>query len=908
MINIDTKIKVIDDNISNNIESDKTRGLLSQNILSQLRNLVEAVAVKIYGNDKSIKDITISYQDTITPALNYIKAHGKYKFLSRFHNFLQHSISHYTVEPENAERLMLKYYEHLLRIRNFLIKQYSLEILSSLEKFPINLDKQLREYYTLVSNKIKNASLEKEDKSFNSRYYIRKIKPFFINNEIFYEVTFTDANDKQSKFDRIIAYTRHDILVNYSVKINVRKANITMNGFTITTLIIDGWEVSIRPCEFDNIAKIFNEFINVSSANKDYQRLMKYLTTNNETLNYLLELENDAYINEKKVIFSESNTKLIAFLDKIRAFIIQNNRGSNIIKYLLYTMRNDIIKKQSRYGKLVNQNGYLSLLRLHNKCIPFEEMPYASSLVNHNPSLGAIYECIPFENREHELLARIVKERTEKSGKLFVKKEDIPFENIGELMAIYNDKLHSTHSGRRLEIYKGHVYINDYDSDVKNIIEKLLLQTKSGISNYSNSVRQWLKENDSINDSPEKEKALISMFDKSRVSAIYGSAGVGKTTLINLVASFFATQKKLFLANTHPAIDNLKRRVKTSNCEFMTISKFLYSDDKEFDIIFIDECSTVSNRDMRSILERSKYQLLVLVGDVYQIESITFGNWFELIKSFIPQDSVVELEDPYRTENKNLLNLWKKVREIDGTITETLIKHNYVSNLDNSIFQKTHNNEIILCLNYDGLYGINNINKILQDHNPEKQVIWGVNTYKVNDPVLFNESSERFAPLLYNNLKGTIKKIETNDHSIIFEIALEKAINELELVNGVTLAGEDDNNNSIIKLSVMKSQIEDNGDSDDYDDIVPFNIAYAISIHKSQGLEFDSVKIVILNEIDELITHNVFYTAITRTKNYLKIYWSPETQTKIIENLKKIGSPENAYLISSKHGFVMNMK
>ena len=48
--------------------------------------------------------------------------------------------------------------------------------------------------------------------------------------------------------------------------------------------------------------------------------------------------------------------------------------------------------------------------------------------------------------------------------------------------------------------------------------------------------------------------------------------------------------------------------------------------------------------------------------------------------------------------------------------------------------------------------------------------------------------------------------------------------------------------------------------------IVPFQVAYAVSIHKAQGLEYKSVKIVITNDVEELITHNIFYTAITRAK------------------------------------------
>lgn len=58
-------------------------------------------------------------------------------------------------------------------------------------------------------------------------------------------------------------------------------------------------------------------------------------------------------------------------------------------------------------------------------------------------------------------------------------------------------------------------------------------------------------------------------------------------------------------------------------------------------------------------------------------------------------------------------------------------------------------------------------------------------------------------------------------------------------------------------------------------------IAYAVSIHKAQGLEYKSVKVVITEDVDEQISHNIFYTAITRTTDKLKIYLSKETQKKL---------------------------
>ena len=51
-------------------------------------------------------------------------------------------------------------------------------------------------------------------------------------------------------------------------------------------------------------------------------------------------------------------------------------------------------------------------------------------------------------------------------------------------------------------------------------------------------------------------------------------------------------------------------------------------------------------------------------------------------------------------------------------------------------------------------------------------------------------------------------------------------------------------------------------------------------------LEYKSVKIIITKEVDELISHNIFYTAITRAKEKLKIYWTAESQQKILSSFK----------------------
>jgi hypothetical protein len=147
------------------------------------------------------------------------------------------------------------------------------------------------------------------------------------------------------------------------------------------------------------------------------------------------------------------------------------------------------------------------------------------------------------------------------------------------------------------------------------------------------------------------------LFSQSRAALIYGAAGTGKSTMVDHIANYFNNKQKLFLAHTNPAIDNLKRRVTAQSSDFRTISSHILrsSNDAEYDLLVIDECSTVSNSDLIKVLEKTAFKLIVLVGDVFQIESIQFGNWFGLARSFIPTTSVFELTTPFRAKNANLL-------------------------------------------------------------------------------------------------------------------------------------------------------------------------------------------------------------------------------------------------------------
>ncbi|MFY0599877.1 MAG: AAA family ATPase [Cyclobacteriaceae bacterium] len=899
MSKIDEQIRAISKVICANIDTQAVlgRGLTSQNIIAQLRNFVEHIALKEFSNGADLEN---SYQN-IQNALSYIKTKGQLKFLQRFHKLLQITASHYTLDEENSERLMLKYFEYLFRIRFHLKSKFKLETLENLENFPLNQDPTLFEYYQKISERLKEEPATRVKSDYDDRYYLQKIKPFFVGSEIFYEVTFTRAIDRSNKFDRIIAFTRLELLHNYAVKLSISKSHINIMGKMMPVQIIDNWEVSIRPCELNNFADIIGDHPKLG-GNREYYELMNYIKKSGDSLSDLIDSTDEYFYSVKHLITEKSQTQhFFKVLEKCRDICKKNLPGTNILKYLLYMVNNRIIKKQRESQQCNN----LSDLNLKYGCIPFDEMPFNSSLLNHNPKLSHLFECIDSSDRQHELFARHLKNNTEIKGILYTPIKEIKhfdFDNLDDLISEYNNALYYKHTDRRIENYKNHLYIKGYEQATFEIVEKLIDQSSEGIKNYHSSVVSWLETSSYTVDCEEKSAALTKLFENSKVALVYGAAGTGKSTMINHISNFFKDESKLFLANTNPAVDNLKRKVTAPDCEFKTISKFLsyYNSSTDYDLIIVDECSTVSNSNMLEMLNKASYNLLVLVGDVYQIESIRFGNWFSIVKSFIHKESVFELKKPYRSDDKNLLTYWERVRNIEDNILELSTKKQYSVILDESIFENYKDDEIILCLNYDGLYGINNINRFLQASNPNSPIEWGIDTYKINDPILFNEN-ERFNSLLFNNLKGKIIDISIINNQIQFDIEIDTVLNGFETrFYDLDLLDNSEAGNSVIRFLVNKYPSTDDDDAAS-DTIVPFQVAYAVSIHKAQGLEYNSVKIVITNEVEEMISHNIFYTAITRARNSLKIYWTPESENNILNGLKTKFNKLDVSLLKSKN-------
>lgn len=877
MATVDQQIHAVAESITANIEAlSHDRGLLSQNVLKMLRDLVEAIAVRFHVGDGAVELVWGSQ----SAAIEWIGSQNKQtSFLGRFHKRLQMSMSHYTPAPDLAERLMLSYYEYLLRTRTLLREQCNIEVLGNLEEFPVDRDESLQEYHQKIAEQIDGAKLL-ADEGRRERYYIHKVSPFFTDGRIYYEVTFSVVNDRLTKVDRIIGFTDIDLTDKYAARLMLAPSTISVLGQTMPITIIRAWDVAIRGCEFNNFARILGHSIQTNTGSPEYHSLMQFFTDTVSSLLDLMDMPDAQYDRIRRILLQRTQKPVIfPVLDDARRIIRAKQSGHNLLRYLMLRMNNRIIKLQYESGEC----GLLSKLHLPYGCKPFDDMPFCTSPLGHNARFGDLLESIDPADRKHELLAHRVKTNVERHGMLYTPVAELEhFGDVDQLIKDYNNRVYSKHTGRHLIKDHGHVFIREYEDGTVDIIEQLQASTRTGVDGYEQAIERWLDETQFTVDDADKKEALHRLFSHSRVALIYGAAGTGKSTMVDYIANYFSDKQKLLLAHTHPAVDNLKRKVSAQHTEFRTINNQMRrtGSQPEYDVLIIDECSIVSNSDLLKVLGNTSFHLLVLVGDVYQIESIQFGNWFSIIRSFVPKESVFELTKLHRTDNAALLEFWSKVRGLEDGIEESISKHGYSTVLDASLFTAQRKDEIILCLNYDGLYGINNVNRFLQSSSAGKTAIWGVAIYKVGDPIVFNDS-DRFRPVIFNNLKGRIVDIVEHPGRIQFDVWLDRSVSEFD-VDGFELQYVGD---STVRFDVYQS-----GDSDEDDETlnttVPFQVAYAISIHRAQGLEYDSVKVVITDANEDDTSHNIFYTAITRAREQLKIFWTPHTEHAVLSRLE----------------------
>lgn len=862
-----------------------TRDGVSRRILRRLDDLCSA-ALLLNAIDDGI--------DTPTLPLAWERSllRIETKYLGTFLKGLQY-IGKRIPDEGQSERLMLKYYDFLWQIRKSLKERVGINILGNLEKFPLHIDQVDQQYYELAAKAIEAVgSAQRELRT--SRYYVQKKTPFFIGRERYYEITLQLAGVYASKYNRITAYTKENISTRYSVQVGYVESAMDLWGINSKIKVITDWRVSVDPVCLNKLGKVLKIPTRISSQYGEYKELMSFLTRTGLNLLDLIDFQEVEFSKIIDSIYQNIRTPVYKdILLTLREHYSKDSDrfGRNVVRYLLLNLREETL--ESVMPTQFTRYMLCDELYLSSSCKPFEKNPFVSNLAGSKTSVSSqINNLISVAGSEKIDVVRpylSIKNATKQTGEIYF---EITSESSVAEIQKYNDQLDrwEQSQGYQINLSGGFSCIESYERTTLFILRKLLDFSNNGNKGQKEYNQKFLKESSLDFADDLKKQALRDVFVNSRLLLIYGAAGTGKTTLINYISNLMANQRKLFLTKTHTALQNLKRRIDNpgTDSDFISIDSFTKKVNlPDYDVIFVDECSTIDNRTMGRFLSKmSPDTFLVLAGDIHQIESIEFGNWFFYAKDIVKTPGAnVELLSTWRTQDQALISLWNEVRTRADMITEKLVINGpYSEDIGPNVFKREYDDEVILCLNYDGKFGLNNMNNYFQAANTKGEAVsWAEWTYKVGDPILFNDS-KRF-DLLYNNLKGRIVNIEKGSNFISFTVDVDIPLTEVACKRDGIEFIEPVENGTRIRFAVYEYDESKNGADEDLrlKSVVPFQLAYAVSIHKAQGLEYDSVKVIIPSNNSEKITHGIFYTAITRAKTSLKIYWSSETMQDVVK-------------------------
>ncbi len=403
------------------------------------------------------------------------------------------------------------------------------------------------------------------------------------------------------------------------------------------------------------------------------------------------------------------------------------------------------------------------------------------------------------------------------------------------------------------------------ETSIANRLKKLIRTSKSIRKIDAGNAIDWVQKQLSIN-LAEKQIGAIRCSIDNKVMVITGGPGTGKTTIINAILRVFEKLKiRIMLAA--PTGRAAKRMSETTGHEAKTIHRMLeYSIQKggfqrneenplECDLLFIDEASMMDTILMHHLLKAiPKQATFILVGDVNQLPSVGAGNVLnDIISSAaIP---VVELNEIFRQakESQIIINAHKIN---NGQMPQISPSH---PASDFYFIEKEDPEEVLQI-----------ILELAKERIPKKfgfdpfdgiQVLTPMHRGIIGAGNLNSELQETLNPGEGGLLRGT-RNLRVNDKVMQIKNNYDK-----EVFNG------DIGKIARIDLENQEISITFDGRCVDYDyaDLDEIVLAYAVSVHKSQGSEYPAVIIPILTQHYMLLQRNLIYTAVTRGRKLVVV-------------------------------------
>lgn len=443
------------------------------------------------------------------------------------------------------------------------------------------------------------------------------------------------------------------------------------------------------------------------------------------------------------------------------------------------------------------------------------------------------------------------------------------------------------------------IYLYEYYNYEKYVSRKIVELSKTTYDNKDVNIEkhiEFAQIKSGITFAPLQLDAIKCAIRES-VMVITGGPGTGKTTIINAIIDIMKSMRQKVVL-TAPTGRASKRMSEVCSMEAKTIHRLLevnFSDTEDLnctkdetdpidaDCIIVDEVSMVDISLMYALLNATKPGTrLILVGDVNQLPSVGAGN---VLKDIIESKviSVITLNEIFRqaklsmivknahdinegkyplvnTENSDFYFSYK-TRAQDGL--------GYICELVSKRLKDKYGYEPfdiqVLSPSKKGICGVNNLNNVLQNllNPPSKN-----KKEKSHIDIVFREGDK-------------VMQIK-NNYDIEWTSLMDNSVG-LGVFNGdIGFVGEIDHD--FHTLTVI---YDDKKVLYSFKDLSELTLAYAITVHKSQGSEFPVIIMPMFPISSMLLTRNLLYTGITRAKELVVLVGENQVLEKMIDNNKE---------------------
>lgn len=393
-----------------------------------------------------------------------------------------------------------------------------------------------------------------------------------------------------------------------------------------------------------------------------------------------------------------------------------------------------------------------------------------------------------------------------------------------------------------------------------------------------------------------QKQAIFEALSKGML-ILTGGPGTGKTTTLNAIIKILK-ENGLKVALAAPTGRAAQRMSQVTNCEAKTIHRLLEvawnSQDKpvfikneknllECDALIVDELSMVDSMLFESLMKALPLGCkLILVGDCDQLPSVGAGNVLgDLIASKVLP--VVQLKEIFRQSMESLIvtNAHAIVNGSMPDLTKTtsdcfFMNRSSGESISDTIIElckrrlpvtygySALNDIQVLCPGRKGNLGTYEVNKKLQNAlNPKEEHKREINinglVLRCGDKVMQSKNNYNIQWVKSDGESG--EGIFNGDIGVLTEVSRS--------TQSIQVMFDD-------KLAVY-----------DLDSAADLELAYAVTVHKSQGNEFNAVIIPMYNTPPQLSYRNLLYTAVTRAKKLLIFVGNPSIVKKMVDNNKK---------------------